>query len=75
MTLVVWVVMLAENSTKLSPIKTNQIGWSLWVAVASTGGYLISLVLFCTARARHSLDKPDKYMSDTREIIIPRVIQ
>lgn len=42
--------MLAKNLDSNNVITTNQIGWSLWLAVGSTGGYLISLVMFCIHR-------------------------
>ncbi len=49
-TLVVWVVMLAKNLDSNNVITTSQVGWSLWLAVASTGSYLVALVLFCIHR-------------------------
>jgi hypothetical protein len=49
-TVVVWVVMLAKNLDSNNVITVNQIGWSLWLAVSSTGGFLIALVLFCIHR-------------------------
>lgn len=49
-TVVVWVVMLAKNLDQNNVITIYQIGWSLWLAVASTGGYLLALVLFCIHR-------------------------
>jgi len=49
-TVVIWVVMLAKNLDGNNVITTGQIGWSLWLAVSSTGGFLISLVLFCIHR-------------------------
>jgi hypothetical protein len=42
--------MLAKNLDGNNVITTGQIGWSLWLAVSSTGGFLISLVLFCIHR-------------------------
>ncbi|CAF0822436.1 unnamed protein product [Brachionus calyciflorus] len=50
LTIIIWVVMLAKNLDSNNVITTNEIGWSLWLAVGSTGGYLISLVLFCIHR-------------------------
>lgn len=49
-TVVIWVVMLAKNLDNNNVIATNQIGWSLWLAVGSTGGFLLALVLFCIHR-------------------------
>lgn len=49
-TVVVWVVMLAKNLDQNNVITVYQIGWSLWLAVASTGGFLVALVLFCIHR-------------------------
>ena len=49
-TVVIWVVMLAKNLDGNNVITTNQIGWSLWLAVGSTGGFLLALVLFCIHR-------------------------
>ncbi len=42
--------MLSKNLDSNNYIDRNQIGWSLWCAVGSTGGYLIALVLFCMHR-------------------------
>jgi hypothetical protein len=42
--------MLAKNLDSNNVITTNQIGWSLWLAVSSTGGFLVSLVMFCIHR-------------------------
>lgn len=42
--------MLAKNLDANNVITTNQIGWSLWLAVSSTGGFLIALVFFCIHR-------------------------
>lgn len=42
--------MLAKNLDANNTIERSSIGWSLWAAVGSTGGYLISLVLFCMHR-------------------------
>lgn len=50
MTIVVWVVMLAKNLDQNNVITTSQIGWSLWLAVSSTGGFLIALVMFAIHR-------------------------
>lgn len=49
-TVVIWVVMLAKNLDQNNVITVYQIGWSLWLAVASTGGFLVALVLFCIHR-------------------------
>ena len=42
--------MLAKNLDVNNVITTSQIGWSLWLAVGSTGGFLLSLVLYCIHR-------------------------
>ena len=65
--------MLACNSSKLNVIKTDQIGWSLWLAVASTGGYLISLILFCIDRIHSAIDRSHDYVNTyfNRDVIIP----
>ncbi len=42
--------MLAKNLDSNNVITVYQIGWALWLAVACTGGYLVSLVLFCIHR-------------------------
>ena len=45
-------------------ISTAQIGWSLWVAVGSTSGYIISFILFFIARIRgFSVNKEQKFVS------------
>jgi hypothetical protein len=49
-TVVVWVVMLAKNLDNNNVITTQQIGWSLWLAVGSTGGFLVALVMYCIHR-------------------------
>lgn len=49
-TIVIWIVMLAENLDSNNVITRSQIGNSLWMAVGATGGYLIALVLFCMHR-------------------------
>lgn len=50
LTVVIWVVMLAKNLDSNNVITVYQIGWALWLAVACTGGFLLSLVLFCIHR-------------------------
>jgi hypothetical protein len=42
--------MLAKNLDDNNVITTNQIGWSLWLAVSATGGFLIALVFFAIHR-------------------------
>jgi len=70
-TIVVWVVMLAKNLDSNNVITTSQIGWSLWLAVGSTGGFLIALVLFCIHRIDlgASLGKRSSSYNDSREYL------
>jgi hypothetical protein len=42
--------MLAKNLDTNNVITVSQIGWSLWLAVASTGGFLLALIFFCIHR-------------------------
>jgi hypothetical protein len=42
--------MLAKNLDANNVITIYQIGWSLWLAVASTGGFMIAIILFCIHR-------------------------
>lgn len=72
---VVWVVMLAKNLDQNNVITIYQIGWSLWLAVASTGGYLLALVLFCIHRidigASPYTKSTDNY-AESRELAVIR---
>jgi hypothetical protein len=64
--------MLAKNLDTNNVITVNQIGWSLWLAVASTGGFLIAMVLFSIHRidlgvsmSRRADAYADKYFINT----------
>jgi hypothetical protein len=63
--------MLAKNLDSNNVITTNQIGWSLWLAVASTGGFLIALVLFCIHRIdlSASFGKRSSAYTESREYL------
>jgi hypothetical protein len=71
LTIIVWVVMLAKNLDSNNLITTNQIGWSLWLAVGSTGGFLIALVFFCIHRIdlSASLGKRSGTYNESREYL------
>lgn len=59
--------MLAKNLDSNNVITRNEIGWSLWMAVGSTGGYLIALVLFCMHRIDLGATPYQKRQDDVAE--------
>ncbi|CAF1544535.1 unnamed protein product, partial [Rotaria sordida] len=47
---VIWVVMITMNRDADSRIRRENIGFSTWIAVGSSGGYLIAFILFIIYR-------------------------
>jgi hypothetical protein len=52
--------MLVMNLDQNSHIKVEQIGWSLWIAIGCSGGYLSSFVLFCIHRGLLKYSKEEQ---------------
>ena len=46
----IWVVMITMNRDANSAISRENIGFSTWIAVGSTGGYFLAFILFIIYR-------------------------
>jgi len=62
---VIWVVMITMNRDSNSQIRRENIGFSTWIAVGASGGYLLTFILFVLYRIdlghRRYLKEVDMY--------------
>jgi len=47
---VIWIVMITMNRDENSKIRRESIGFSTWIAVGASGGYLLAFILFILYR-------------------------
>jgi len=47
---IIWIVMITENRDPNSHILVGNIGFSTWIAVGSSGGYLLAFISFILHR-------------------------
>ncbi len=49
-TVVIWIVMITMNRDENLAIRRESIGFSTWIAVGASGGYLLAFILFILYR-------------------------